>query len=361
MPTKLIPTIIAALLLAALAAADIQPYNHPASCDACHYNTYPPVTFTTSGSGTCNPDTQECVWDHDIATGTTVWKNCGSCHTAINSRISTTVHASLQTNYGCACHAVAHVGYGDNTNGYTACIYYWVPKLSAQSGYYGQSPPPTGFQNVKVCFQGTPGTQNYQITWDSKIPSPPSVAYIKGEALHVGYYYNSTTGTVTIYKYQGQLVETDFFSLLTMQFARYEKNATISSSHALTEEAPNGETIIMGVFDIHDGAFILVVPYWKYGRYPYYVPAGVNPAFAACFNCHFVYQGQPGAAKVMNIGGLWKIGIPADVFNSVTDPHAIVTPQAQAAGAAAPNLALVGLLAAATLLAGGFVAVKRRL
>jgi len=365
MPTKLMPAIIAALLLAALAAANIEPYNHPASCDACHYGTYPPVTFTTSGSGTCNPDTQECVWDHDIATGTTVWKNCESCHTAINSKISTTVHASLQTNYGCACHAVAHVGYGDNTNGYVACIYYWVPQLSQAPGYYGQSlPEGASFQNVKVCFKGTPGSQNYQITWDSNILSPPSVNYIMGKALSVGYSVDQY-GNVTIYQRKGYLIETDFFSLLTMQFARYENGTASagkpSASHALTEEAPNGETIIMGVFDIHDGAFILNVPYWRYGRYPYYVPAGVNPAFAACFNCHFVYQGQPGAAKVMNIGGLWKIGIPADVFNSVTDPHAIVTPQAQAAGAAAPNLALVGLLAAATLLAGGFVAVKRRL
>jgi hypothetical protein len=360
------PAIIAALLLAALAAANIEPYNHPASCDACHYdpNVQNPVTFTTrTPQGltptSCDPTRQECVWDHVVTTGTTVWQNCASCHTALTSRISGTVHASLQATYGCACHAVAHVGYGDNTNGYVACIYYWVPKLSQAPGYYGQNPAGV-LQNVKVCFKGTPGSTNYQITWDSTLPSPPSVNYIMGVALRVGYsaYPN---GTVIIYQNQGQLVETDFFSLLTMQFARYENTATISSSHALTEEAPNGETIILGVFDIHDGAFILNVPYWRYGRYPYYVPAGVNPAFAACFNCHFVYQGQPGAAKVMNIGGLWKIGIPADVFNSVTDPHAIVTPQAQAAGAAAPNLALVGLLAAATLLAGGFVAVRRRL
>jgi hypothetical protein len=353
------PAIIAALLLAALTAANIEPYNHPASCDACHYSTTSPVTFTTSGSGTCDPTKQECVWDHVVTRGTTVWQNCASCHSAINSKISGTVHASLQATYGCACHAVAHVGYGDNTNGYAACIYYWVPKLSAaQSGYYGQNPA-GGFQNVKVCFQGKPGSTTYQITWDPTLPSPPSVNYIMGKALSVGYsaYPN---GTVIIYQKQGQLVETDFFSLLTMQFARYENTATISSSHALTHKASNGETIIMGVFDIHDGTFILVVPYWRYGRYPYYVPAGMNPGFAACFNCHFVYQGQPGAAKVMNIGGLWKIGIPADVFNSVTDPHAIVMPQAQAAGAAAPNLALVGLLAAATLLAGGFVVVRRR-
>lgn len=371
MPTKLMPAIIAALLLAALAAANIEPYNHPASCDACHFSVDPritpgqyPVTFTTSGTGTCDPTKQECVWDHVVTTGTTVWQNCRACHSALYSKISDTVHASLQTNYGCACHAVAHVGYGDDTNGYVACIYYWVPKLSAaQSGYYGQNPA-GDFQNVKVCFKGTPGSTSYQITWDSALPSPPSVDYIMGKALSVGYSVDQY-GNVTIYPFKGQLVETDFFSLLTMQFARYENGTASagkpSSSHALTEEAPNGETIILGVFDIHDGAFILNVPYWRYGRYPYYVPAGVNPAFAACFNCHFVYQGQPGAAKVMNIGGLWKIGIPADVFNSVTDPHAIVTPQAQAAGAAAPNLALVGLLAAATLLAGGFVAVKRRL
>ena len=365
MPTKLMPAIIAALLLAALAAANIEPYNHPASCDACHYSTATyPVTFTTGGSGTCDPTKQECVWDHVVTTGTTVWQNCASCHSALNNKISGTVHASLQATYGCACHAVAHVGYGDNTNGYTACIYYWVPKLSQAPGYYGQNPA-GGFQNVKVCFKGTPGSTSYQITWDTtNIPSPPSVNYIMGKALSVGYSVDQY-GNVTIYPFKGQLVETDFFSLLTMQFARYENGTASagkpSASHALTEEAPNGETIIMGVFDIHDGAFILVVPYWRYGRYPYYVPAGVNPAFAACFNCHFVYQGQPGAAKVMNIGGLWKIGIPADVFNSVTDPHAIVTPQAQAAGAVAPNLALVGLLAAATLLAGGFVAVKRRL
>lgn len=366
MPTKLMPAIIAALLLAALAAANIEPYNHPASCDACHYdpNVPYPVTFLTGGAGTCDPTQRECVWDHVVTTGTTVWQNCRACHSALYNKISGTVHASLQATYGCACHAVAHVGYGTSTDGYVACIYYWVPKLSAaQSGYYGQNPA-GGFQNVKVCFKGTPGSTSYQITWDTALPSPPDVGYIMAKALKVGYSVDQY-GNVTIYPNKGQLVETDFFSLLTMQFARYENGTASagkpSASHALTEEAPNGETIILGVFDIHDGAFILNVPYWRYGRYPYYVPAGVNPAFAACFNCHFVYQGQPGAAKVMNIGGLWKIGIPADVFNSVTDPHAIVTPQAQAAGAAAPNLALVGLLAAATLLAGGFVAVKRRL
>jgi len=364
MPTKLMPAIIAALLLAALAAADIQHYNHPASCDACHYGTYPPVTFLTSGTGTCDPTVQECVWDHVVTKGVTVWQNCASCHSALANKISGTVHANLQATYGCACHAVAHVGYGDSINGYTACIYYWVPRLSTTPGYYGQNPPTGGFLNVKVCFKGTPGSTSYQITWDPNLTLTPSVSYIMAEALSVGYSVDQY-GNVTIYPFQGQLVKTDFFSLLTMQFARYE-NGTASAGkpsapHALTTPAPNGETIIMGVFDIHDGAFILVVPYWRYGRYPYYVPAGVNPGFAACFNCHFVYQGQLGTAKVMNIGGLWKIGIPADVFNSVTDPHAIVMPQAQAASAAAPNLALVGLLAAATLLAGGFIVVRRRL
>ncbi len=368
MPTKLAPAIIAALLLAALAVANIHPYNHPTSCDACHstYNpaagTYP-VTFTTGGTGTCDPTTQECVWDHTVLTGQSVWTQCTACHSAIAGKISGTPHGGLQTTYGCACHAVAHVGYGDETNGYVACIYYYVPKLSTRPGYWGQNPP-LSFENVKVCFKGTPGSTSYSITWDSEIPSPPSVNYIAAKALKVGYTKDGY-GNVTILPFKGQLVETDFFSILAMEFARYE-NGTASAnkpraSHALTHEAPEGETIILGVFDIHDGAFILVVPYWRYGRYPYYVPAGVNPAFAACFNCHFVYRGQPGAAKIMEVGGLWKIGIPADVFNAVTDPHAIVMPQAQAAGAAAPNLALVGLLAAVTLLAGGFVVVRRRL
>jgi len=365
MPTKLAPTIIAALLLAALAAANIHPYNHPTSCDACHSTwgdgTYP-VIFLTQGTGTCDPNTRECVWDHTVNTGTTVWKQCTACHSVLYDKIANTPHASLQSTYGCACHAVAHVGYGDEAYGYVACIYYYVPKLSTHSGYWGQNPLLL-FENVKVCFKGTPNSTNYIISWDTDIPSPPSVNYIMAKALKVG--YEKTDRNVTIKPFQAQLVETDFFSILTEEFARYENKVgpdgtEISGPHALTHEAPEGETIILGVFDIHDGAFILVVPYWRYGRYPYYLPAGVNPAFAACFNCHFVYDGQPGAAKIMEVGGLWKIGVPADVFNAVTDPHAIVTPQVQAAGAAAPNLALVGLLAAATLLAGGFVIVRRR-
>jgi hypothetical protein len=184
------------------------------------------VTFLTSGAGTCDPTKQECVWDHNITAGTTVWKNCESCHSALTNKISGTVHASLQSTYGCACHAVAHVGYGDSTNGYTACIYYWVPRLSPNTGYYGQNPPAGGFQNVKVCFKGKPGDTSYQITW-YRLATTPSVNYIMAKALSVGYSVDQY-GNVTIYPFKGQLVETDFFSLLTMQFARYE-NGTASA------------------------------------------------------------------------------------------------------------------------------------
>jgi len=362
MPTKLAPAIIAALLLAAFAVANIHPYNHPTSCDVCHTPSGEEVTFTTRGSGTCNPDTQECVWSHVVLGEDTPWQRCSGCHSAIAGKITAgTPHANLQQTYGCACHAVAHVGYGSSTDGYVACIYYWAPKLSDSPGYWGENPP-TAFQRVEVCFKGKPGSTTYNIEWS--ITTQPTVNYIKAKALKVG--YGKQDGNVTIYQSQAQLVETDFFSILTQEFARYENKvgpagAEIYGPHALTHPAPEGETIILGVYDIHDAAFILVVPYWKYGRYPYYLPAGVNPAYSACFNCHFVYQGQPGAAKVMEVGGLWKIGIPADVFNAVADPHAIKLPQAQAAGAAVPNLALVGLLATAVLLAGGFVVVKRRL
>jgi len=359
MPTKLAPAIIAALLLAAFAVANIHPYNHPTSCDVCHTPSGQEVTFTTGGSGTCDPSKQECVWSHVVLGEDTPWKQCSGCHTAITGKITGTPHESLQQTYGCACHAVAHVGYGNPTDGYVACIYYWAPKLSASPGYWGENPP-VAFQRVEVCFKGTPGG-TYDIRWGPLITTSPAVDYIKAKALKVGYSYDENTGEVTIYQRQAQLLETDFFSLLAEQFARYERNATVSAPHAITHTAEEGETIILGVYDIHDAAFILTVPYWKYGRYPYYLPAGVNPAYSACFNCHFVYQGQPGAAKVMEVGGLWKIGIPADVFNAVADPHAIKLPQAQAAGAAAPNLALVGLLATAVLLAGGFVVVKRRL
>jgi hypothetical protein len=56
MPTKLMPAIIAALLLAALAAANIEPYNHPASCDACHYGATPSSDVSNQRGGHMRPN-----------------------------------------------------------------------------------------------------------------------------------------------------------------------------------------------------------------------------------------------------------------------------------------------------------------
>lgn len=363
-------TLLIALALAVLVHAGIQHYNHPPQCDACHtYSTATSagVTWLTSGTGSCDPSTTECVWNHQILTGTNVWLQCANCHSAIATQISNTPHGGIQGTYGCACHAVAHVGNGTATAGYTACIYYYTPNLGAVTGpYWGQSPPQTGLAPQKVCFYGTPGSTSYQISWS--VSTPPSVTYIKAVALAVGY-TKDQYGNVTIYPNQAQLITTDFFSLLTTgPFARYENysrlstgGGKISAPHALTDVAPGGETIIVGVFDIHEGAFILTSPWAKYGGYPYNVPVRKNPAFAACFNCHFIYKGQVGAAKIMEFGGVWKIGIPEDVFNSITDPHKIVLPASANAGVVAPNLAIVALLASAALFTGLFVIARRRL
>jgi hypothetical protein len=182
MPTKLAPAIIAALLLAALAAANIHPYNHPTSCDVCHTPSNQTVTFTTRGEGTCDPNTQECVWSHVVLGEDTPWKQCSGCHTAITGKITAdnSPHASLQQTYGCACHAVAHVGYGNETKGYVACIYYWAPKLSDFPGYWGENLPASfQLQRVEVCFKGAPGSTTYNIEWS--ITTPPAVNYIKAK------------------------------------------------------------------------------------------------------------------------------------------------------------------------------------
>jgi len=357
---KTLPALITLLLLAASAMALIQNYNHPTSCDACHSRDPATgatlVTFTTGGSGTCNPATQQCVWSHEIYNDINTWKTCGTCHSAIFNKIVSgvgQVHKDLQLNYGCACHAVAHVGYGTTTDGYTACIYFWVPKGINGTNYWGQNLP-TGYSlgRAKVCFYGTPGSTSYNIMWSNTTDvNWPSVSYIKAVALKIG-----TDAAGNPVGSQAQLVDTDFFSILSEKFTRYAPYG----SHPTTHTAVGGETIILGVFDIHEGAFILTVPYAPFQRYPYYAPVGTNPSFSACFNCHFVYDGQTGVAKVMEVGGVWKIGIPADVLNTLTDPHKIVMPAAQAAGGVAPNLSLVALLATATLLGGAFLALRRR-
>ncbi|ABO08909.1 hypothetical protein Pcal_1490 [Pyrobaculum calidifontis JCM 11548] len=382
---KKFPALITTLLLLAVfVAATYGPpysYNHPTNCISCHSNSTgtansQALSGLTSGpaAGACDPSQQECVWSHQVLKGTDVWKKCINCHVAIWNSINSgpgNVHSGLLNSYGCACHAVAHVGYGNPTDGYTACIYFYVPRLStATPGYFGAKPT-LDFRNVYICFKGTPeGTYTFSGN------APTSLMQLlesKGEvtvkALLVGYdkYAN---GTVKAKSSAADFLETDFFSALEQAgIFRYEwgtasgavlKNPSVRT-HPLTEEAPNGETIVMGVFDIHTGDFILVAPYAPYSRAPYYLPVAVNPGVAACFNCHFVYQGQLGTAKVMEVGGVWKIGIPADVLNSLTDPHKIVMPAAQAAGGGvAPNLSLVALLATATLLGGAFLALRRR-
>jgi len=361
---KTLPALITLLLLAASAMALIQNYNHPTSCELCHSN---PTNAQTTGlagtttsplAGQCNPAERQCVWSHEILTGIGPWQMCQTCHVAIYRNIvegTGQVHRSLQLNYGCACHAVAHVGYGTTTDGYTACIYFWVPSGINGTGYWGQNlPEGGGLARAKVCFYGTPGASSYEIEWWTEAtPAPtwPSVDYIKAVALKIG-----TDEAGNPVGYRAELVATDFFSILSEKFTRYAPYG----SHPTTHTAVGGETIILGVFDIHEGAFILTVPYAPFQRFPYYAPVGTNPSFSACFNCHFVYDGQTGVAKVMQVGGVWKIGIPADVLNTLTDPHKIVMPAAQAAGGVAPNLSLVALLATATLLGGAFLALRRR-
>ncbi|AET33094.1 hypothetical protein P186_1680 [Pyrobaculum ferrireducens] len=265
------------------------------------------------------------------------------------------------------------MGYGDSVDGYTACIYFYVPVLSSNPGYFGAKPPAVKFNNTYICFKGTPGG-TYQFKYDTYVPTSlqdvlNSSGYVYVKWLNVSY-VEYPNGTVIAQRMRASFGYVDFFSLLTTTpIFRYEygtayggvlRNSTVRT-HPLTEEAPNGETIIMGAFDIHEGSFILVVPYAPYSRAPYYLPVASNVAVAACFNCHFVYEGQTGTAKVMNIGGVWKIGIPSDVLNSLTNPHEISMPTVAASGGAAPNLALVALLATATLLGGAFVAIRRRL
>jgi len=381
---KTLPALITTLLLLAtvfVAAQEYGPpysYNHPTNCLACHSNSTSTATNALSSltggvSSNCNPSQGECVWNHQVLTGTIVWKMCQNCHSAIWNSINGgagKVHQNLLQNYGCACHAVAHVGYGNPTDGYTACIYFYVPVLStAGQGYFGAKPKSyLDFQNVYICFYGKP---EGQYTFSGNAPQSliellNSAGEIKVKALNVS--YTKSGNEIIAVSSQAKFFEADFFTALEKGgIFRYE-NATANgavlknpvSTHALTETAPEGETIIMGVLDIHTGDFILVAPYAPYSRYPYYAPVGINPPVAACFNCHFVYQGQLGTAKVMEVGGVWKIGIPADVLNSLTDPHKIVMPAAQAAGGVAPNLSLVALLATATLLGGAFLALRRR-
>lgn len=379
-----LPALVIALLLAAAANALIEPFNHPPSCDACHSNPAANQSSSLSGltmgpaAGSCDPSKQECVWSHEVLTGVNVWKACENCHVAIANSIKGgpgSVHASLQNDYGCACHAVAHVGYGDSAKNipYAACIYFYVPKLSdtgviAADKYRGLT-----LQSEKLCFKGLPGgtydIDNTYSTWTL----PSGITQINAVYLNISY-VTYPNGTVIARSFlQGmpaEKVEIDFFSLLEQNpIFRYEYGtayggvlkSTTARTHPLTEEAPTGETIIMGLFDIHDAKFLLAVPYFPYSRYPYYIPVGVNIPMTACFNCHFVYEGQTGTAKVMNIGGVWKIGIPADVLNSVTDPHNIALPKAAESAGIVPNLSLVALIATATLLGGAFAIVKRRL
>ncbi|MEM1606319.1 hypothetical protein [Pyrobaculum sp.] len=380
LPLAITILLVAALVLAQEVTVAPESFNHPTNCIQCHGSFYGTsgwsVTFLTSGSGTCDPSQAECVWNHDVIRGTEVWKQCKNCHSALHGILSSSsnVHSSLYGTYGCACHAVAHVGYGDSVNGFTACIYLYVPKLSDNPTYFGAKPL-LSFQSVPICFKGTPGgTYTFDTGLQSTVQSLYNVLTSNGKvymvALNVGY-TKYPNGTIIARGMGASLFVEDFFTGMRegANIFRYEwgtaygavlKNPNVRT-HPLTEEAPNGETIIMGVFDIHNGQFILVTPYAPYSRAPYYLPVAKNPGVAACFNCHFVYSGQTGTAKVMQVGGIWKIGIPADVLNSLTNPHEIVAPASQAAGGAAPNLALVALIATGTLLAGGFVALKRRL
>ncbi|MEM1598177.1 MAG: hypothetical protein QXI07_06710 [Pyrobaculum sp.] len=386
---KTLPALLlTALLVAAFVLATNGPpysYNHPTNCISCHSETTASASnalssLTSGASSNCDPTQAECVWSHQVLTGAVVWKQCKNCHSALDASLTSgpgTVHKDLYASYGCACHAVAHVGYGTPSSGYTACIYFYVPDLPnppSESFYFGDKPT-LNFKSVYICFYGTPGG-TYQFDYDSIPASLQAVLQQNGKvvvkALNVSY-TKYPNGTIIAQGMGARFVgegKEDFFSALEWAgIFRYENYTAYGAvlrnpkarTHPLTEEAPNGETIILGVFDIHEGSFILVAPYAPYSRAPYYLPAAVNPGVGACFNCHFVYSGQTGTAKVMQVGGVWKIGIPADVLNSLADPHRITLPSAASEGGVAPNLSLVALVATGTLLAGAFVVVKRRL
>jgi len=70
---------------------------HPDVCQPCHgvsaYATISPISSSE--------------WTHNIVGSDAVWGNCGQCHSAIQQKVSQSVHAGL----GCKCHAVVHFGY----------------------------------------------------------------------------------------------------------------------------------------------------------------------------------------------------------------------------------------------------------
>ncbi|MEL9991370.1 MAG: hypothetical protein QXP98_07720 [Thermoproteus sp.] len=76
---------------------------HPDLCQPCH------------GVPKNATDVSRTIWAHNIygysANGAdAIWSNCGVCHSAIASVVSSSVHSSI----GCECHAVVHMGYSYN-------------------------------------------------------------------------------------------------------------------------------------------------------------------------------------------------------------------------------------------------------
>ncbi|MEL9991371.1 MAG: hypothetical protein QXP98_07715 [Thermoproteus sp.] len=344
---------VLAILALAAGAAAYGLYNHPPHCDACHSQPYANYSGSLVGllsgpaAGSCNTASAECVWSHQILTDGQAWLQCQNCHSAIYSSIMSSVHSSLQGTYGCACHAVMHVGYGTPTAGYAACIYYYKPSTNAPAAVAAGSFTPTS-----LCFYGTPGGTYYFFN-GTPMTTPPQAL-----AVTPGYIANATAGTVKILPGRGSEYSGDVFQVLTWTLAAY--NAPPAPyEHALTEEQPNGETIIVGVYDIHTGTFILVRPWGPYNSFRYTSPYE-EPGWAACFNCHFIYQGQPTAFSVAKIDGVWKIGIPEDVFKSLTDPHNIQVPAAAVEAKPVFNMAAAGAAAVVVLLAGAILALKRR-
>ncbi|ABO08906.1 hypothetical protein Pcal_1487 [Pyrobaculum calidifontis JCM 11548] len=70
---------------------------HPDACQPCHGQ--PSTVY--------DPTVRQNVWAHNTYGGDEAWKYCGSCHSAIASVVSTSVHWGV----GCRCHSVVHVGY----------------------------------------------------------------------------------------------------------------------------------------------------------------------------------------------------------------------------------------------------------
>ncbi len=111
--------LVVPVLLAAAAYAWGQ--DHPDKCQPCHG----PINYVT--------DMGQSFWDHNITSGATVWNNCIQCHT---NYVIGTVHENI----GCKCHAVMHVGWGNETNypDFFGGIFYWEV-----SGVTGVFAPPT--------------------------------------------------------------------------------------------------------------------------------------------------------------------------------------------------------------------------